>query len=236
VQLVEKNHFAPLAQITAEIQDITKKSVSMSTIQRTLHMEGYAGHVGLRKPFVNDKNRLNRLKWSQERLTWDEEWNQIIWSDESRYELFGSKRRQWVWRRPEQRTDNNCLVPTFKSTQKSVMIWGCFTRFGVGPLVRLEGRLKAVDYIKVLETHLVPFIKSLDKKNYLFQEDNAPIHTAKKTTKWKHDNLIPCLPWPAQSPDLNPIEHLWDELEHRVRKRNILSKNENELFSFLVEE
>jgi transposase len=139
VQLVEKNHFAPLAQITAEIQDITKKSVSMSTIQRTLHMEGYAGRVGLRKPFVNDKNRLNRLKWSQERLTWDEEWNQIIWSDESRYELFGSKRRQWVWRRPEQRTDNNCLVPTFKSTQKSVMIWGCFTRFGVGPLVRLEG-------------------------------------------------------------------------------------------------
>jgi transposase len=68
VQLVEKNHFAPLAQITAEIQDITKKSVSMSTIQRTLHMEGYAGRVGLRKPFVNDKNRLNRLKWSQERL------------------------------------------------------------------------------------------------------------------------------------------------------------------------
>src|SRR3954470_1263738 len=77
--LSEKNHFAPLAQITAEIQDITKKSLSLSTIQRALHMEGYAGRVGLRKPFVNNKNRLVHLKWSRERLTWDDEWNQIIW-------------------------------------------------------------------------------------------------------------------------------------------------------------
>ena len=236
VQLVEKNHYAPLAQITAEIQDITKKPLSLSTIQRALHMEGYAGRVGLRKPFVNDKNRHIRLKWSRERLPWDDEWNQIIWSDESRYELFGSKRRQWVWRHPEQRTDDNCLVPTFKSTQKSVMVWGCFTRFGVGPLVRLEGRIKAVDYIKVLETYLVPFIKSLDGETHIFQEDNAPVHTAKITTKWKLNNSIPSLPWPAQSPDLNPIEHLWDELERRVRGHNILSKNEDELFSFLVEE
>ena len=135
MQLVEKNYFAPLAQITAEVQDITGKSISISTVQRALHMEGYAGRVGLRKPFVNDRNRLNRLKCSHERLTWDKEWNQIIWSDESCYELFGSKHHQWVWHHPEQRTDDNCLVPTFKSTQKSMMVWGCFMHFGVGPLV-----------------------------------------------------------------------------------------------------
>ena len=62
VQIVEKNHYAPLAQITAEIQDITQKSISISTVQRTLHMEGYAGRVGLRKLFVNDKNHIKRLK------------------------------------------------------------------------------------------------------------------------------------------------------------------------------
>ena len=84
--------------------------------------------------------------------------------------------------------DNNCLVPTFKSGQKSVMVWGCFTRFGVGPLVRLEGRITAVDYIDVLDTHLTSFIESLGEESYLFQEDNAPIHTAKKTTQWKLDN------------------------------------------------
>ena len=54
--------------------------------------------------------------------------------------------------------------------------------------------------------------------------------------KWKLNNSISCLPWPAQSPDLNPIEHLWDELERKVRRCDILSKNETELFNFLVEE
>ena len=116
------------------------------------------------------------------------------------------------------------------------MIWGCFTHFGVGPLVRLEGRIAAIDYIHVLETHLIPFLTSLGEEAFIFQEDNAPIHTTKKTIQWKHDNSITCLPWPSQSPDLNPIEHLWDELEYRVHRRSILPKNENELYNFLLEE
>ena len=77
--------------------------------------------------------------------------------------------------------DIECLIPTFKSGQKSVMIWGCFTLFGVGPLVRLKGRQAAKDYVEVLRNHLVPYIASLKhKRRYIFQEDNAPIHTAKK--------------------------------------------------------
>jgi len=216
---------------------MTIHDVSESTVRRALHREGYHGRVGVRKPFVSEVNRIKRLKWSQERLAWDSEWNFIIWSDESRFELSGGNRRKWVWRRTEQRMDVDCLIPTFKSGEKSVMVWGCFTRFGVGPLVRLQGRLAAVDYVKVLETHLVPFLESLDdKERFTFQEDNAPIHTAKKTARWQRENGIPCLPWTAQSPDLNPIEHLWDELERRLRARKVPPKNEDELYEFLLEE
>src|SRR5215212_3941623 len=116
------------------------------------------------------------------------------------------------------------------------MVWGCFTRFGVGPLVRLEGRLAAKDYINLLEMHLMPFLETLSEETFTFQDDNAPIHTAKKTSKWKLDSNIPCLPWLPRSPDINPIEHLWDELEYRIRRRRILPKNEDELFGFLLEE
>ena len=91
VQLVEKDHSAPLHQIVAQMQDITQKNVSTSTVRRTLHTEGYAGRVSLRKPFISDINRLKRQKWCHERLAWDNEWSQIIWSDESHYELFRSK-------------------------------------------------------------------------------------------------------------------------------------------------
>ena len=122
VQVIKKDHTAPLNQITSEIQAITQKSISTSTVRRSLHMEGYYGHVGLRKLFVSNVNCQKHLNWCQERLSWNDEWNNIIWSDESRYELFGSKHCQWVWCRPEQRLDKDYLLPTFKSSQKSVMI------------------------------------------------------------------------------------------------------------------
>ena len=75
-----------------------------------------------------------------------------------------------------------------------------------------------------------------DKNDYTFQEDNVPIYTAKIAKKWKNDNNIKSLPWPAQSSDLNPIENLWDELERRVRKHNSLPKNQNNLWEILQEE
>jgi hypothetical protein len=127
IQMVNKDHKDPIAQITAKMNDATLKDVSVKTIQRTLHSHGYYGRVGLRKPFISEKNHCKRLEWCVERLDWDTQWNWIIWSDESRFELTGSNRRQWVWYRPDQKMDVDCLVPTFKSGQKSVMVWGCFT-------------------------------------------------------------------------------------------------------------
>ena len=66
------------------------------------------------------------------------------------------------------------------------MVWGCFTQNKLGPLVRLEGRVTAQVYIEMLEENLLPFINNLENKNdYIFQEDNAPIHTANIAKKWR---------------------------------------------------
>ncbi len=82
------------------------------------------------------------------------------------------------------------------------MIWGCFTKNELDPLVRLEGRVTANIYIEMLENYLIPFINDLENKDdYTFQEDNAPIHTAKIAKKWKSYNNIKSLLWPAQSSD-----------------------------------
>ena len=113
IQIVKSDHKVPLSKITAETKEAISISISESTIRRALHSQGYHGRVGLRKPFINEKNRLKRLKWSTERSDWDDEWDWIIWSDESKFELTGSHRRQWVWCRPEQKMDVDCLVPTF---------------------------------------------------------------------------------------------------------------------------
>ena len=116
------------------------------------------------------------------------------------------------------------------------MVWGCFCNNKLDPLVLIEGTLNFDKYIKLLEKHLLPFLNDLGIENHIFQDDNAPCHASIKTRSWKENNLIKILPWPAQSPDLNPIENLWNELENRVRKHRPMPKNKNDFFAVLKEE
>ena len=117
------------------------------------------------------------------------------------------------------------------------MVWGCFVKNRLGPLVILDGKVTGQVYRNLLQDHLLPFFDSLnDEIPYLFQDDNAPVHWAATTMRWKDENMISCLPWPAQSPDLNPIEHVWDYLERKVRARQRKPKNRDELVTALQEE
>lgn len=172
-----------------------------------------------------------------ERQEWRSEWDNIIWSDESKFELFRGDGRRWVWRMPHEKYDVECLIPTMKSGQEGIMVWGCFTKYGLGPLVRLEGRVKAKDYIVVLNENLIPYIDTLEHKDsVIFQEDNAPIHKANVVKNWKEEINLISLPWPAQSPDMNPIEHLWDVLERKIWAHIPLPKNKEELWQIIQEE
>lgn len=101
-------------------------------------------------------------------------------------------------------------------------------KWGFGPMVLLDGRINSKKYIeKVLASHLVPYMDNLLDNNPLsdlspiFQEDNATVHKSKETITWKRGNCddLLLLPWPAKSPDLNPIEHLWDTIERRIRPK-----------------
>lgn len=138
-----------------------------------------------------------------------------------------------VWRRPHEKYDVDCLVPTVKGNGEGIMVWGCFVKNRLGPLVVLEGNITGQVYEKLLEDHLIPFIESLDdEKTYVFQDNNR----ANSVLAWKEENLISSLPWPAQSPDLNPIEHLWDHLGRKLHDHKPIPKNKRELASVLEEE
>jgi len=84
---------------------------------------------------------------------------------------------------------------------------------------------------------VIPFLEEFEERNgeYFFQQDNAPIHTSRQTRTFIEETEIILLPWPGQSPDLNPIEHIWDELERHVRSRKDKPKNITELETFLQE-
>ena len=83
-------------------------------------------------------------------------------------------------------------------------------------LVHVPGNLMAVRYRdEILQPHLMHVI---DQQRELFQQDNARPHTARVAMKYTEQNNINVLPWPSKSPDLNPIDHPWDELDKRVRQ------------------
>jgi transposase len=239
-RIVRSNRQQTTRQIRNNFVESSGTAVSFETVRRALWEAGYGSRVAARKPFISPKNQRDRVRWCRERKMWDEEdWKTVIWSDESRFTLFMNDRRVRVWRLPKERYDVECIVPTVKHGGGGVMVWGCFTWNCLGPLIRLEGAVNSRKYIdEVLEPHLIPFMKSFGEEmdEYEFQQDNASVHTSKMTMSFFENSEISVMNWPGQSPDLNPIEHLWDELERRIRKREPPPKNERELATFLQEE
>lgn len=221
-------------QITsAEIQDSLKKSgvvVSRCTIRRHLKKNGLHGRVARRKPLLRKCHKASRLQYSkQPRDKPQNFWNKVIWSDETKIELFGHNHKRYIWRGVNKAYDERYTIPTVKHGGGSLMFWGCVSYKGTGNL------MNAACYQKILEQNLHLSARKLRMgRTWTFQHDNDPKHKAKSTCHWLQQNKVKVLEWPSQSPDLNIIEPLWGDLKRAVHARQ--PKNLQELEAFCQEE
>ncbi|KAF2903887.1 hypothetical protein ILUMI_02289 [Ignelater luminosus] len=135
----------------------------------------------------------------------------------------------------ETETDNECVVGTVEHGGGSLMVWGCFGNNKTEDLHRIEGTLKKERYKKILENHALPSGRRLIGRGFIFQQHNDPKHSFKLCKSFlsekKRRREIVVLTWPLQSPDLNAIELLWEELDSKVRKN--FPKSDNRLWELL---
>ncbi len=112
------------------------------------------------------------------------------------------------------------------------MVWGIFSWHTFGPFVPIEHCLNTTDYLSIVADHIHPFMTTVfTSSDGYFQQDNTPCHKAQIMSDWflEHDNGFTLLKWPPQSPDLNPIKHLWDVVEREIRIIDVQPTNLQQL-------
>ena len=103
-----------------------------------------------------------------------------------------------------------------------------------GSLMFIDGNTTGESYREVLENNLLKSVEKLGMSHdWIFQHDNDPKHRAAIVANWLNRNGLERLHWLSFSPDLNPIEHLWDEVERQLKKKQ--PKSQNELKESLIE-
>jgi transposase len=190
--------------------------VHKDCIKRALRRRGYYRRVALRKPPISEKNRRLRLEWAHEHLHWSEEqWHSILWTDET-WVKAGRHRKTFVTRMIGEELDPTCIVERIPK-KRGWMFWGSFAGDEKGPSLFWEkdwGSIGAESYI----AHIIPLIEGWLKlrPHLTLMQDNAPGHSGQAT---KDDlaerGITPCF-WPAFSPDLNPIETVWNKMKDYI--------------------
>eukprot|EP01038_Epipyxis_sp_PR26KG_P017607 gene17607-24461_t len=177
--------------------------------------------------------------------TKNEQWRKVMWTDESPFCLRFSGKLH-VWRLGNERYVPRCMQGTTVKHDKKINVWGAFTAHGVGHLHRINGIMDQHIYRQILIHHMKPsFDQLFPLGDGIFQQDNDPKHCAMSVRHYINNqrfpqfNLLPFMfggkddsfRWPAQSPDLNPIENLWSIIDQKIKLRR--PNNEEDLFEII---
>lgn len=188
------------------------------------------------KPFLKNSDKEQRIGFAMQYLPENDcFWQNVIFSDEKTFQSTYNGRIR-VYRPPNSRYDEKYTQKKQTSGRFSVNVWAWISVHGAGVCWNIGGTLNSNIYLQILENVFLPSAAIFfERNNFIFQQDNCPVHTARNVGNWFRENNVTCLPWCSRSPDLNPIENVWGLMVKEMYKINFKPQNEIELFDKIEE-
>ncbi|GFS72197.1 transposable element Tcb1 transposase [Trichonephila clavipes] len=201
--------------VTQHIKSVTHHSVSARTIRRHLQQSDLSTiHPLLGLPLTQNHRRLHR-QLCDERRIWVAEWNEVVFTDESRLCLQHHDGRIRVWRHRGEKILNSCVTHHHTGPATGILVWGGIGYPSRTPLVRISGTLnRQCNISEVLEPVALPYLQGL--ATAIFQVDNARPHVARIVHMFFVNHQMELLPCLALSLDILPIENMWFMVAQRL--------------------
>ncbi len=223
-KLLERAHYVSIDNILDEDNEITTPKMkekllvlypdikaSERTIARARMELGWVHQSAKYCQMVREANKVKRLEWAQKMIDDHEQFDDVIFTDESSFQVDYHARRAYrrlgepriLWQKPKH--------------SAKVQVWGGISKRGATKIVLFKANMTATRYTQILDASLIPFVTSAFPDGHRLYQDNDPKHTSSWAQWYFEEKNVNWWRTPPESPDINPIELVWGSMKEAIR-------------------